>query len=155
MSHCGLFLDSNRIFKFENHDQAYYVWRDRRLSERILLHIDAHHDMYGAWPDKNQSVTIANFILPLCKKIIREVGLGRTRRIMEGRTGRNDIRRIIKTLRRNGIVGPKTHESRTNISTTVLGRPLTICSIRQLPAFYEPVLLDVDVDYLVIPNIGY
>src|SRR6516165_3959297 len=107
MSHCGLFLDSNRIFKFENHDEAYYVWRDRRLSERILLHIDAHHDMYGAWLDKNQSVTIANFILPLCKKIIREVGLGRTRRIREGRTGRNDIRRIIKTLRRNGIAEAK------------------------------------------------
>ena len=74
MSHCGLFLSSNRIFKFENHDEAYYVWRDRRLSERILLHIDAHHDMYGAWPDKNLSVTIANFILSaLQENVIREI----------------------------------------------------------------------------------
>ena len=37
----------------------------------------------------------------------------------------------------------------------MLGKPLTVCSIRNLPAFNEPVLLDVDVDYLVIPNIGY
>jgi Flp pilus assembly protein TadD len=156
MSHCGLFLDSNRIFKFENHDEAYYVWRDRRLSERILLHIDAHHDMYGAWPDKNLSVTIANFILPaLQENVIREVVWAVPDETWEGRAGRNDIRRTIKTLRRNGIAGSKTHESQTNISTTVLGRPLTICAIRQLPAFYEPVLLDVDVDYLVIPNIGY
>ena len=156
MFSCGPFLDSDRIFKFENHDEAYYVWRDRCLSERILLHIDAHHDMFGAWPDENLSVMISNFILPaLHENLVREVVWVVSDETWAARTGRNDIRRAIKALRRNGIAGSKVHEGRTNISTTVLGRPLTVCTIRQLPAFYEPVLLDVDVDYLVIPNIGY
>jgi tetratricopeptide (TPR) repeat protein len=156
MFSCGLFLDPDRIFKFENHDEAYYVWRDRCLSERILLHIDAHHDMYGAWPDENLSITISNFILPaLQENVVREVVWAVSDETWAGRTGRNDIRRAIKTLRRNGIAGSEVHEGRTNFSTTVLGKPLTVCTIRQLPAFDEPVLLDVDVDYLVIPNIGY
>jgi tetratricopeptide (TPR) repeat protein len=152
----GPFLDPDRILKFENHDQAYYLWRDRCLSERILLHIDAHHDMYGTWPGENLSITIANFILPaLQENVVREVVWAVPDETWMGRIGRNDICRAIKNLRRNGIADSKVHERGTSISTTALGKPLTICSIEHLPAFDEPVLLDVDVDYLVIPNIGY
>jgi tetratricopeptide (TPR) repeat protein len=156
MSCRGLFLDPDRIFKFENHDEAYYTWRDSLLSERILLHIDAHHDMYGAWPDENDSVTIANFILPAIQQnVVREVVWAVSDGTWARKTGRSGLRRAIATLRRNGIAGSKVHESETNISTTVFGRPLTICTIRQLPSFSEPVLLDVDVDFFVIPNSSY
>jgi hypothetical protein len=40
----------DRVFLFENHDEAYAVWRDLGVRNRILVHIDAHHDMYGKWP---------------------------------------------------------------------------------------------------------
>jgi tetratricopeptide (TPR) repeat protein len=151
----GPCLGPDRILKFENHDQAYYVWRERRLSERILLHIDAHHDMYTPWPAENLSITIANFILPALKEnVVREVVWAVPDETWAGRAGRNDVRRTLKVLRRNGVAGSEVRECRTRISTTVLGKPLTVCTIRHLPDFHEPVLLDVDVDYLVTPNIG-
>ena len=119
MCSCGPLLDADRIFKFENHDQAYYVWRDRRLSERILLHIDAHHDMYVPWRNEDLSITIANFVLPALRdNVVREVVWTVPDETWEGRTGRGDIRRAIKTLRRNGIAGSEVRECRTSISTS-------------------------------------
>jgi hypothetical protein len=99
----GLVLDDGRIFKFENHDEAYYLWREKGVSERILLHIDAHHDMYGTWSEENFPVTIANFILPaLSENLVREVVWTISNETWAFRAGRNDIRRAIKALRRNG-----------------------------------------------------
>ena len=156
MCSCGPLLEADRIFKFENHDAAYYLWRDGRVSERILLHIDAHHDMYAPWRNDDRYITIANYILPaLQENLVREVVWVVPDETWESRAGRNDVHRTIKTLRENGIAGSMFHELQTHISTTVLDKPLTVCSISQLPTFKEPVLLDIDVDYLVIPNIGY
>lgn len=56
----------------ENHDQSYHLWRDAAFKDRILVHIDAHHDMW--WFDDNRSLTIANFVcLALRERIVREV----------------------------------------------------------------------------------
>ena len=37
----------------------------------------------------------------------------------------------------------------------VLGKPVTVCSLADLPKFDESVLLDIDVDFLVIPCVSY
>ncbi len=61
-----------RITKVENHDAAYHAWRDAGVRRRILIHIDAHHDMW--WVSDPGEITIANFISPaLAEDIVREV----------------------------------------------------------------------------------
>lgn len=38
---------------FENHDEAYHIWRRAGLTGKTLVHLDAHHDM--AWLEYRQS----------------------------------------------------------------------------------------------------
>jgi len=62
----------DHIFLMENHDRAYHLWRGAGLRQRILVHVDAHHDM--SWIDDCRSLSIANFICPALKEnIVREV----------------------------------------------------------------------------------
>src|SRR5580698_342304 len=61
-------LDS--VFVFECHDQALHLWREASVRDRVLIHIDAHHD---AWP-LSGPVSIANYIWPaLADGLLREV----------------------------------------------------------------------------------
>ncbi len=46
------------------------------------------------------------------------------------------------------------HVSETSMTLSVLGCPLTVCTIEHLPQFTKPVLLDIDVDYLVTHGFG-
>jgi hypothetical protein len=56
----------------ENHDRAFHVWRDSGFKQKILVHIDAHHDMW--WAPDGIPATIANFICPTLKQeIAREI----------------------------------------------------------------------------------
>ena len=67
-------LTPSSVHLMENHDGAYYIWRDLGVKDRILVHIDAHHDMWWAEDTKASLVTIANFICPALKEgIVREV----------------------------------------------------------------------------------
>ena len=36
----------SEINLIENHDEVYTVWRDAGARNRILIHIDAYHDMW-------------------------------------------------------------------------------------------------------------
>ena len=38
----------------EQHDGAYAIGRDAGVKSRVLIHIDAHHDLYGRWFDKKR-----------------------------------------------------------------------------------------------------
>jgi hypothetical protein len=61
----------DRVFLIENHDEAYTVWRDLGVRNRILVHIDAHHNKYGQWPAADGSrpqITIANRIYPVVEE---------------------------------------------------------------------------------------
>ena len=60
------------IFTMENHDKAYYVWRDSGLKQKILIHVDAHHDIW--FIQKDSQITIANFICKAIEEnIVKEV----------------------------------------------------------------------------------
>ena len=63
---------SRAVHCIENHDEAYSLWRERGFRRRILIHIDAHHDMW--WTSDSTSITIANFICQaLQEQIVREL----------------------------------------------------------------------------------
>jgi len=146
---------SRWIFRIENHDEALALWRESAGSGRILVHVDAHHDMW--WVRPEQSVTIANFISPALRDgILREIYWVVPDGSWASAGNRRQIFHHLRNMQRQFPGSPTPVEvTRERISTTLLGKPLHICSIEGLPKFAESVLLDLDVDYLLLPRVTY
>ena len=145
----------DRVFVMENHDQAYHIWRDTGLKRRILIHIDAHHDMW--WIKEPSALSIANFICPaLHEDIVKEIYWVVPDPAWETARSRKPVLRHIRKLAGSYPGGPREiRVGSDQISTVVLGKPLRICPLALLPQIDEPVLLDIDVDFLVIPLVSY
>lgn len=141
------------VYIFENHDTAYYRWRELGVTNRALVHVDAHHD---AWALKEfSSVTIANFItLALRQGIVREVAWVVPDASFADETKRNAVRMHLRRLAR-GHGGSKVIFGASSARTLLDGVSFSVCTRRELPRFAEPVLLDIDTDYLVIPEVTY
>ena len=146
---------SPRILRFENHDEALRLWRESAGANRILVHVDAHHDMW--WLDPGQRVTIANFICPALQEgILREIYWVVPGRSWESSENRRQIFHHLRRIQEGISIPPVRLEiARDHISTTLFGKPLHICSMEGLPKFAENVLLDLDVDYLIFPRVTY
>jgi tetratricopeptide (TPR) repeat protein len=146
---------SRAVHCIENHDEAYLLWRGRGFHNRVLVHVDAHHDMW--WTSDSASLTIANFICPALRDgIVRElywVVPDATWQTKAGRAALQEHLRMIRRGYREKAAPPRIEDHR--IRTVVLGRPFVICSLDGLPAQTERVLLDIDTDYLVIPTVTY
>jgi len=143
------------VHLMENHDRAYHLWREAGLRDRILVHIDAHHDMW--WTADHRSLSIANFICPALKEsIVREVYWVVPDRTWDTAGGRAALRRHLRKIAERYPGGPApAHWERRRIRTAVLGRQLVVCSLDSLPVLSERVLLDIDTDYLTIPSVSY
>ena len=140
-----------RVFVMENHDAAYDVWRRCGVAQRTLVHVYAHHDM--RWVEREGYITIADFVChALNEGLVREVFWVVPDRTWATPRGRRAVRRHLRDMaadRAAGATGP------SSISTMVRGRRLTVCSLDALPRIEERVLLDIDVDYLVIPTVSH
>jgi Tfp pilus assembly protein PilF len=144
-----------QVHLMENHDRSYFLWREAAFKNRILVHIDAHHDMW--WVDSNRALTIANYICgALRERIVREIYWVVPDGTWENPAGRkalsNHLKELLKTYR-GDPAGTKWEHHRVRAS--VMGCALVICSLDTLPAFSEDVLLDIDTDYLTIPRVSY
>ena len=145
---------SNQIFKIENHDEAYYIWKDAGIKQRILIHIDAHNDMW--WMQKNSTISIANFIcLALKEDIIKEVFWIVPDKSWKTSETRNNILRNLKEISQSYPGSLPVNVEKNQMSTVVLGKLLKVCTISSLPYINECVLLDIDIDYFVIPYVSY
>jgi tetratricopeptide (TPR) repeat protein len=140
-----------RTILMENHDAAYQVWRETGLRRRVLVHIDAHHDMW--WVPDGDTVTIANFICPALKEdMVREVFWVVPDAAWETPRSRRPILRHVRAIVK-GYPGhsPRLQIDHKQITAAVLGKYLHVLPLANLPRIEEKVLLDIDVDYLVIP----
>jgi tetratricopeptide (TPR) repeat protein len=146
---------SPRILRIENHDEALPLWRASAGANRILVHVDAHHDMW--WVPAGQRVTIANFISPALREgILREIYWVVPDRSWESAENRRQIVHHLRRIQGEFPIRPARLEiARDHISTTLFGKPLHVCSVESLPKFGESVLLDLDVDYLIFPRVTY
>lgn len=150
------------IHVIEHHDSAYSIWRDAGVRRRVLLHIDAHHDLYGSWfhtkkPGRTARINISNFIYAaITDELVREVIWVVPDATWTTRAGRRDIVRELGKMAQNpSTKKPMLRISDDRISGTALGCPIHVCTLDNLPNYgAEPLLLDIDIDYLVIPNIG-
>jgi tetratricopeptide (TPR) repeat protein len=143
-----------RVFVMENHDTAYRVWRAQGGKQRILVHVDAHHDM---WWIPDATVTIANFICPALKEdILREIFWVVPDATWHSAPGRKAVLHHLRKITRSYPGGHEPIQTdKDRMSTVVLGKPVTVCPLALLPRLDENVLLDIDVDYLVIPVVCY
>jgi tetratricopeptide (TPR) repeat protein len=144
----------DRIFLIENHDEAFYIWRDAGISKRTLLHIDAHHDMW--WTDDETPITIANFVCSALKQdLLQEVFWIVPDATFQNVNSRKPVLQHLKRILREYPGKSTIDEDDRRITASVLGKRLMVCPLRLLPALHEPVLLDIDVDYFVIPRVAY
>ena len=143
------------VFLLENHDEALPLWRATAGKQRILIHVDAHHDMW--WVKPCAPLSIANFVCrALQEDLVREVYWVVPDRTWESAGNRRHvIRHLRKIVRAYPGNRPRPQFEKNRISATVLGKPVRACSIASLPPLDEGVLLDVDVDFLLLPRVTY
>lgn len=145
----------DRCFVMENHDEAYRIWHNAGVRQKILIHFDAHHDMW--WLKDGAPITYANFICAALREdIVREIFWVVPDRTWESSRRRKAVIRHLRNIRKKYPGSSPAQKGKSNqISTSVFQKPLTVCSLDSLPNIEEKVLLDIDVDYLVIPFAPY
>ncbi len=146
---------TDHVHLVENHDEVYHLWGSSGMKHRVLIHIDAHHDL-GWFADPNH-MDIANFIWPALKEnIVREFFWVVPDPAWETPESRKSVIRHLKKITErcpgacDGIQVKK-----EQISTVVLGKPAHVCLLDSLPRIDETVLLDIDTDFLVIPRVSF
>ena len=173
------------VVLMEDHDGAYYAWKQAGVTGRILLHIDDHIDWNwiadrdpedilhaqsltqveallhepGLWNfSKRKSdafvhsfVHICNYIYPALREgIVREfywiVPDVATSTPMK-------LRGLVRMFQHMQKVNPRRFKhirlENNRILAEIDGRRLTTCSLTDLPDIEEPVLLDIDTDFLM------
>ncbi len=170
------------VMMMEDHDGAYYAWKQAGFSGRILLHIDAHIDW--AWiGDKDprallearsssqvesmlaerglwnltartsaELVHIGNYIYPALKEaIVREFYWVVPDRCMESRA---EQRKLVRQFQSLETINPRVMTTTTVTDHAVVAAiddiQVTACTLSHLPRFREPILLDIDTDFLLI-----
>jgi len=139
----------------ELHDAALGVWDEAGVENRILVHLDAHHDMW--WIDDERSTTAANFLCPaIARGMFREIHWVVPDGAFHTGTARRALHRQITSMLRRHPAGSRIVNSGTgSITAEIQGRPFTICTADTLPKIRDEVVLDIDVDYLVIPQVSH
>ncbi|MGA9756349.1 MAG: tetratricopeptide repeat protein [Desulfobaccales bacterium] len=141
-----------RVHLMENHDQAYFVWKDAGVREKILVHVDAHDDL--SWCADRSSLNIGNFICQALKEgMVREIfWVVPDRTLGDAGSRKPLVRSLQKILAKYPGKPHPLKAERDLIAGAILGRPLRVCTLQGLPLITEKVLLDIDVDYMVIPK---
>lgn len=146
------------IHVMEDHDAAYAVWKAAGLKNRTLVHFDGHMDFN--WPSDRpdpggapplRTVHQGNFIY----EAIREGIVGDFCWVVPDPFWKSPERlrslekEVAETLAQRPQESGPMRWAGGAIRTSLMGCPLTICPLESLPDFQEPVLLDIDVDYLL------
>lgn len=157
----------------ENHDQALQAWQQAGIQQAVLVHVDAHIDF--GWipqadldeidPDAPQPMlnplvisrrtmlTIGNYICPaVWQGIVRKFYWVVPEASMSSRRGRRFIVRQLKRLV-PGSAGKPVRVQAGALRCELAGCELIVCTLGALERINEPVLLDIDVDFLLTPRI--
>jgi tetratricopeptide (TPR) repeat protein len=169
------------IVMMEDHDGAYYAWKQAGMTGRILLHIDTHMDwnwiaekdpldilkaeslkeiepmleercLWNLSERKSKElVHIGNYIYPALREgIVSEFYWIVPDGLMDSPRTR---RSMLRTFQRMMAVNPRSMKilgvEKNRIIVEIAGSRVTTCRLSDLPPIHEPVLLDIDTDFLV------
>src|SRR5260221_2579672 len=111
---------------FENHDEAYHVWRRAGLTGKILVHLDAHHDMQ--WLESRAELHIGNYVCQAMKEgIVAEVFWIVPDPTWTSATSRKHLLRVVKRLQKAyGAPRSRVDVRADRMTTELLHVPVTI-----------------------------
>lgn len=136
-----------------------FFWMADRSPEELLQassseELDALLDDAADWSldggtDEDQ-INIGNFIYPAIKRgIVREFYWVVPDHFLDDPLERGVLRRdLLEIIQVRPKQAGNFHETEIGFELSVLGCPLIVCKHQDIPHFQEPVLLDIDVDYL-------
>lgn len=165
------------VRKFENHSSALIAWRQAGVSNRVLVHLDGHSDLdwlpdetvgriaaadpanlrflehhpYAMDGDTMRKFGIWNFVYPAAR-----LGIVRTfvwvvpdGTLTDAAAGWRLAREVLsEKLERVGLAEAAGLRVEGGVVVgEILGIPLMVCELADLPDIGEPVLLDIDLDY--------
>jgi len=121
------------VVMMENHDAACHAWRERGLKDRILVHLDDHHDM--GWIESSESLNIANYICPAIQEnIVREFyWIVPDPRWVDPKEKAKIVRQVKRIVKGYPGRRPRVKVSGTVISPTILGWQLTVGPLASMP----------------------
>lgn len=159
----------------EDHDRAYQAWEERGVHGMTLVHVDAHID-FGWIPEmdldevgavgqgaallnpfiisRRKMVTIGNYICPAIREgmvsrffwVVPDAAIGSPegRRYIKDQLGR--LLRVRGDKKQNSIARGGVFRA------SLLGRELVVCGLDGLERIEEEVLLDIDTDFMLTPD---
>lgn len=143
------------------HIDAHFDWnwiaeRDPQeiLRARSLAQVEALLEERPLWNlsgrEPHELIHIGNYIYPALQEgIVKEFYWVVPDAATQRPTPRGNIRRMLQRLmRRNPRVFTNLREEGRHIRAEIAGKPLTTCSLSDLPPIPEAVLLDIDTDFL-------
>lgn len=140
------------VHVFEQHDEAYHLWRDAGVRDATVVHVDAHHDL--SWLDDPIHLHIGNYLCQAIKDgIVREVYWVVPDGALRAPRARAEIRRQLRDLGR-AYPRPRRPVQRAGDawSCALRGCRVVVCELDALRVPAGTVLLDVDVDFLLTPG---
>lgn len=139
---------------FENHDEAYHIWRRAGLTGKTLVHLDAHHDM--AWLESRGELHIGNYLCQAMKDgIVANVFWIVPDPTWTSAPSRKHLYRIVKRLTKT--YPAKRSRVRVGVdrmTMELMDVPVTIGPMASLPHQATDVLLDIDTDFMLIPIVS-
>lgn len=161
----------------ENHSSALIAWRSAGVRDRIVVHVDGHADLdwlpdgtiariAAASPEELPGLELHPYAMDgttlsrfgIWDWLYPAARLGMIRELVwlvpDGTlAGRDDVVDFVREVIVSKIQMVAVDEARTlhasgrTIRGTLLGLPVVVCELADLPQIDEPVLLDVDLDY--------
>jgi Tfp pilus assembly protein PilF len=173
----------NAIVVMEDHDKAYYAWKEHHVCARTLVHVDAHID-FGWVPEidfgeigadsrsfsglsrgrlllnpflksRVKMVNIGNYICPA----IREGMVNKFYWVVpdeswaSGRGKKHIMKQLQQLLKIKTYSGGKIEQHKDHIRCRIMKTDLIVCSLGNLERIEESVLLDIDVDFMLTKHI--
>ena len=167
----------------EDHDKAYFAWKERGVCDKILVHVDAHID-FGWIPEmdleeigargidlskpakdrpllnpflksRRKMVNIGNYICPAIREgMVKKFYWVVPQQSWQSAQGqRHIIKQLQQILKIKRYAGGKLSRYADHLSCRILGREVIVCSLGNLQRIEEPVLLDIDVDFMLTQHI--
>ena len=108
----------------------------------------------------DKQANIANYIYPAIREnIVKDFYWVIPTGTLEFKANINRIKKILSSLGQRQVnsrsknICPPIKIENGLCSTQLCGRKITVCSLKTLPVIKEPVLLDIDTDFLVVPSL--
>ena len=167
----------------EDHSDSFLAWREAKIQNRIIVHIDSHIDIeWISDPDlkrisaaqtkeklselqldplhpeerRFKPLTIMNYLYPTMKeKMAKELYWVLPDSFMGGGSVLNRFKEhLLETVDQLSIDMLNSFKLRKGvIKGQIFGIPFTVCKLSDLPSFRETIVLDIDVDYFDPPNV--